>query len=450
MTGDGRAKSRSKAAAGNAPAVRSPRAAAGTSPGRADPADRPVAVRLARLHLRMGSLPLARAELEALAGRAMLDEDALLDLAEARWRTGDLAGAGEAANVLLARGREDALALVIAAESVAAQGRPGEARRLAGRALEASDGPLDALFAGMPRSPIWPAEEVTLPDGAPAAGEPTATRHGPATGASSTGPAVRAAPDAATPASTGAAEAYAGGRAALGAGDTSQAAVRLGVALRLEPGYAHEVLEAIGERADTDPELALVAGDALPAAGPRVRGARRVRSRPGSCPGAGRRRRRSRRRPRATRPPDRRAGRPHERASGALRWCPASPSRALRPAGIGATPRSTPARAARVRAMPAARGTRRPMTELQRTLLLVKPDGVQRQLVGRVLTRFEERGPQARRPQARPRRPRPRRAALRRPSREAVLPRASSTSSPRARSSRPPSRGRTRSRSSGR
>jgi len=32
------------------------------------------------------------------------------------------------------------------------------------------------------------------------------------------------------------------------------------------------------------------------------------------------------------------------------------------------------------------------MAETQRTLLLIKPDGVQRQLVGRVLTRFEERG----------------------------------------------------------
>jgi nucleoside-diphosphate kinase len=32
------------------------------------------------------------------------------------------------------------------------------------------------------------------------------------------------------------------------------------------------------------------------------------------------------------------------------------------------------------------------MAELQRTLLLVKPDGVQRQLVGRVITRFEDRG----------------------------------------------------------
>jgi nucleoside-diphosphate kinase len=32
------------------------------------------------------------------------------------------------------------------------------------------------------------------------------------------------------------------------------------------------------------------------------------------------------------------------------------------------------------------------MADVQRTLLLVKPDGVQRQLVGRVLSRFEDRG----------------------------------------------------------
>ena len=48
--------------------------------------------------------------------------------------------------------------------------------------------------------------------------------------------------------------------------------------------------------------------------------------------------------------------------------------------------------ATRTAASPTARGLRRPMAEPQRTLLLVKPDGVQRQLVGRVLTRFEERG----------------------------------------------------------
>jgi nucleoside-diphosphate kinase len=32
------------------------------------------------------------------------------------------------------------------------------------------------------------------------------------------------------------------------------------------------------------------------------------------------------------------------------------------------------------------------MAQLQRTLLLIKPDGVQRQLVGRVIARFEDRG----------------------------------------------------------
>jgi hypothetical protein len=63
------------------------------------------------------------------------------------------------------------------------------------------------------------------------------------------------------PASAGAAEALAGGLAALGSGDSAAAALRLGVALRLEPDYATAVLEAIGPRA-ADPALALVAGDA--------------------------------------------------------------------------------------------------------------------------------------------------------------------------------------------
>ena len=223
-------------------------------------ADRPVPLRLATLHLRMGSLPLARAELEALAGRGMLDDAALLDLAEVRWRTGDLAGAGEAANVLIERGRSDRLALVIAAESVSALGRPGEARRLASRALEVDPGPLDPLFAGIPRSLIWPAD-VAVEGDAPApmdVGEPVPPRVPVGAAATARPPAAGAE----TPAPTGAAEAYAGGQAALGAGDMPLAAVRLGVALRLEPGYARDVLTAIGERAG-DPALALVAGDAL-------------------------------------------------------------------------------------------------------------------------------------------------------------------------------------------
>lgn len=229
-----------------------------------EPATRPTPLRLARLHLRMGALPLARAELEALAGRSMLDDDALLDLAEVRWRTGDLAGAGEAANALLGRGRGDALALVIAAETVAAVGRPGEARRLAARALETVDGPLDALFAGIPRSSIWPAvQAMTAEEDVAAPGEPIATRL-PAWGATGATPG-RATDDETdpAPASPGAAEAYAGGRAALGAGDDVTAAVRLAVAMRLEPAFARDVLDAISERAMTDVTLALVAGDAL-------------------------------------------------------------------------------------------------------------------------------------------------------------------------------------------
>jgi hypothetical protein len=247
------ARSRAAAIPDDAALVDAPHAA---PPARSDDDGRPVALRLAGLHVRMGALALARAELESLAGRGMLDEPALLDLAEVRWRTGDLAGAGEAANALLARDRNDTLALVIAAESVAALGRPGEARRLAARALEGFDGSLDPLFMGIPRSLVWPGDAPEAPEPLPdEAGEPIAR---PPLAAGATIPRVPT--DA--PASTGAAEAFAGGRAALGAGDTGQAAVRLGVALRLEPGYARDVLAAIGDQA-ADPALALVTGDAL-------------------------------------------------------------------------------------------------------------------------------------------------------------------------------------------
>ena len=202
---------------------------------------RRTSLRLARVHLRLGSLALARAELEALAAHGILDDDGLLDLAEARWRTGDLPAAGEAAIALVDRGRGDVVALVIAAEAIAAEGRPTEARRLADRAVEAAGEPLDAVFAGMPRSSIWPGEAVEAVD---EAASPAVDANVPST------------------ASAAAIDAYAGGRAALAAGESTQAALRLGVAVRLEPGFAEAVLDAVGPRA-TEPELALVAGDAL-------------------------------------------------------------------------------------------------------------------------------------------------------------------------------------------
>lgn len=205
---------------------------------------RPADLQLAGLHLRTGLHALARAELEALAGRGRLDETALLDLAEVRWRTGDLAGAGEAANALLARGAESPLALVIAAEAVAAAGRPGEARRLSTRAVEAADGPLDPIFAGMPRASMWPA-----PSEPERAVEPS-TRKGRGRGAEAGG------------APSTASEAFAGGRAALARGDSTRAALLLGVAMRLAPEFAEDVLRAVSGH-DDQPLLALVRGDAL-------------------------------------------------------------------------------------------------------------------------------------------------------------------------------------------
>ena len=61
-------------------------------------------------------------------GRGSLDELALLDLAEARWRTGDTAGAGEAPGNPPSTPAQRRLAYVIAAEAIAGVGRPAEAR----------------------------------------------------------------------------------------------------------------------------------------------------------------------------------------------------------------------------------------------------------------------------------------------------------------------------------
>lgn len=204
---------------------------------------RPAALRLAAVHLRTGQHALARAELEALAGHGRLDEAGLLDLAEVRWRTGDLAGAGDAANALLARGSEEPLALVIAAEAVSAVGRPGEARRLSARALELLNEPLDPLFAGMPRSSIWP---EPAPEPIP---EAPRRRSRPGTAETDGAPST-------------ASEAFAGGRAALAKGDLVRAALLLGVAMRIAPGFAEDVLRAVSGR-DDQPLLALVRGDAL-------------------------------------------------------------------------------------------------------------------------------------------------------------------------------------------
>jgi hypothetical protein len=260
---------------------------------------------LAGLHLRLGSLALARAELETLAGRDGLDEDGVLDLAEARWRTGDLVGAGEAARLLLDDDRGPCLALVIAAEAAMAIGRPTEARRYAARAIETAGGTLDGLFAGMPRAAVWPADPLVPPPEALSLFDSTVAAPAIATAPLDTAPVSETVVEAAAPsmalglwddpevapatvdgglvqAAVGAAgaaaladvaptgdatgplppgdQALVAGRQALVDGDLASAAVQLGLAIRLEPGLAPAVIDLLDD--DPSPGLAFVRGDA--------------------------------------------------------------------------------------------------------------------------------------------------------------------------------------------
>lgn len=130
------------------------------SEGAAD-VERSVDARLARLHLRGGLLALARAELERMAAAGTLDVSALADLAEVRWRNGDLMGAGQAASAHLAAGGEEPMAMIISAEALDHDGHLLDSRALAARALERVGGQVDRSFAGQPRSSVWPAAGPT-------------------------------------------------------------------------------------------------------------------------------------------------------------------------------------------------------------------------------------------------------------------------------------------------
>ncbi len=154
-------------------------------------------VAVARLHLRVGMLRMAHAELEELEARGALDADGRLALAEARWRTGDLEAAAEAASAYLRSGGDAPVAHVISAEWAAAIGRPGEARAAIERLGSVDAATLDAIFAGMPRRAFWPAapnaavETDTLfdaerPRGRPAVGAPSEAEAGAGGGAGST------------------------------------------------------------------------------------------------------------------------------------------------------------------------------------------------------------------------------------------------------------------------
>ena len=244
---------------------------------------------LAHAHLRLGALSLARVELETMAGLGLLDSRGLVDLAEVRWRTGDLLGAGEAANAALREEDGAVIALVIAAEAASAVGRPSEARRMANRVLAGAPAMVDRIFAGMPRSSVWPGDSAEPPPTAPTlfdrepdlpprvdgyasrSEDRVATERvkEPSTaapvmlgfwdGEADVEPAVMSGPDAAAELDAG--------RSALVAGALDQAALHFGLALRVAPALAPAVLEATeGARSAG---ISMVRGDAYRLAGPR-------------------------------------------------------------------------------------------------------------------------------------------------------------------------------------
>lgn len=272
--------------------------------------------RLARLHLRVGMLTLARAELEDLERRDALDDAGRAALAEARWRTGDLEEAAVAARAHLDAGGDDPVSICIAAEAAAAEGRPGEARGFMDR-LGPPDAPaLDALFSGMPRRAFWPSasgepisaetlfgevgsghdragsagSHASAPSSARATGparaaadrrqgrqEPARSIPGPreVIEATESGFWTDAAVDAAEPAATGAAPGAAARprrtlvadpvtdlAAALDemASDPERALLRLAIVLRIDPTLAPAVLDAVGGRREA--AAALLRGDA--------------------------------------------------------------------------------------------------------------------------------------------------------------------------------------------
>jgi hypothetical protein len=241
------------------------------------PEERSVEGRLARIHLRGGLVSLARAELETMAGQGTLDRAALADLAEARWRSGDLLGAGEAAEAHMARGGQELMALVVAAEALTAQARTVEARRIAAQVVERAGGDLEPLFAGQPRALVWPRDGIA-PDEAPAGasqGGPTVVTEGrPA----AIGPGERSPSDGPAAGREDLAQRAARELAALEwsveHGEFEGLPGRLAMVLRTEPSAAPRVaelaslaVELMGGRGGAAAELHLVRGDALAAQG---------------------------------------------------------------------------------------------------------------------------------------------------------------------------------------
>lgn len=256
--------------------------------------------RLARLHLRTGMLRLARLELEQLAGAAALDTEGILDLAEVRWRTGDLRGAADAAGAWLdeeatravptgadpdarrvadgkSTDRSAALAHAVVAEGLAVRGRHDDAVLHVAAALDALSGrsggtveaDLDGLFAGIPaRSDAWPTFGSSVVqdylERAPArwaagrpAGRPAERTSGERPAAEVSEPALAPAPGPAADETT-ADEIIATATERLRARDDTAAAVLFVLALRATPARAGEILQRADAALAARPGAALL------------------------------------------------------------------------------------------------------------------------------------------------------------------------------------------------
>ena len=230
-------------------------------------------LRLARLHVRGGAYALARAELEALAGSDDLDRDGILDLAEVRWRSGDLAGASVAAAAWLEDGADEgaqgALAHVIGAEAAAARG----AHEVAAAHVEAAApglgdrATLDAILAGIAARADWPWEPAAPPAPPAVIPEPPLTAAVSAPLAGEIAPTPAFALDA--PVAPAAAQLARSGAALVGDAP-ERAVVLLALALRADRAAAEAVLAAL-DAVEPGPAhaaaFAFVRAEALRAAG---------------------------------------------------------------------------------------------------------------------------------------------------------------------------------------
>ena len=243
--------------------------------------ERSPAARLARVHLRGGLLTLARATLEGMAGAGTLDTGAMADLAEVRWRSGDLEGAADAARAHQASGGEEPLAALIIAEDMVSNGQEVDANPIAGSLYERFGGAVDVLFAFEPRSSIWPpADDGWMVTGAAEPGhwgllvggsevaDPDADTWAPQAIEQPPVPAAAFAPTGrgslSQPGGAGTTGAVVvSGRIAgeeletvdqaIAAGDIAAAVARLGVLLRLDPALAPIILSSADRAAATVP-----------------------------------------------------------------------------------------------------------------------------------------------------------------------------------------------------